>query len=218
MNGVHDMGGMHGMGPIEYEENEPVFHEQWEGRVYALNKVMRVGPERNVDLFRFAVEQIPPARYLASSYYERWLMGLEKRLLDSGVLSPEELADGRPRSGGLSVPGMTAEEVRASLGPWRAPRPEVDVPAKFKIGDRVVACKINPPTHTRLPRYIRGRRGIVDRDFGVQSFPDSWVARQDAKPQHVYNVRFAAQELWGPDASPRDAVCIDLWDDYLEPA
>jgi len=218
MNGVHDMGGMHGMGPIEREQDEPVFHEEWEGRVYALTRVLRLGPKWNVDMSRYTMEQLPPARYLASSYYERWLLGLEARLVASGVVSAEELADGRARPGGAKMPLMAVDEVRASLGPWRAPHPEVGVPPKFNAGDRVVACKINPVGHTRLPRYIRGRQGVIEHDLGVQRFPDTWVACQDPKPQHVYSVRFAAQELWGPDASPRDALYIDLWDDYLDPA
>jgi nitrile hydratase len=216
MNGVHDMGGMHGMGPIEREQDEPVFHEGWEGRLYGLTRVLRLGPERNVDMSRYTMEQLPPARYLAASYYERWLLGLEARLMASGVVSAEELADGRARPGGTKVPLMAVDEVRASLGPWRAPQPDVDVPPKFKVGDRVVARKINPAGHTRLPRYIRGRQGVIEHDLGVQCFPDTWVACQDPKPQHVYSVRFTARELWGPDAPPRDAVYIDLWDDYLD--
>jgi len=218
MNGVHDMGGMHGMGPIEYEQHEPVFHEEWEGRVYALTRVLRLGPKWNVDMSRFSIEQIPPVRYLASSYYERWLLGLERRLLESGVLSPEELADGQARPGGVPVPRMAAAEVRASFQPWHAPQPEADAPPRFRVGERVLARKLNPRTHTRLPRYVRGRAGVVDRDLGVQNLPDSRVARQDPKPQHVYSVRFTARELWGPDASSRDALYIDLWDDYLDSA
>ena len=218
MNSVHDMGGMHGMGSLQREENEPVFHADWEGRVYALTRVLRLGPKWNIHMSRYSMEQMEPARYLSASYYERWLAGLEKRLLDAGVLSSEELEDGKPRPGGVPVPKMTAEEVRASLGPWRAPHFEGDGPARFKTGDRVVARNINPKSHTRLPRYVRGRQGMVQRDLGVMEFPDSWVERQDPKYQHVYSVRFAAQELWGPEASPKDALYIDLWDDYLDPA
>jgi len=188
MNSVHDMGGMHGLGAIQREQNEPVFHADWEARVYALTRVLRLGPKWNIHMSRYSMEQMEPARYLSSSYYERWLAGLEKRLLDSGVLSPEELADGKPRPGGKPVPKMTAEEVRASLGPWRAPHVEGDGPARFKPGDRVVARKINPKSHTRLPRYIRGRQGEVQRDLGVIEFPDTWVERQDPKYQHVYSV------------------------------
>ncbi|MGH2365769.1 MAG: nitrile hydratase subunit beta [Chloroflexota bacterium] len=210
MNGVHDMGGMHGMGPISPEPNEPVFHEQWEGRVFALTRVLRLGPKWNVDQARYSIERIPPARYLASSYYERWLLGLERRLLESGTLSPEELAGGTAQPGPSPAPAMTAVDPRASPRPTRAPA--------FKVGDRVIARKINPVSHTRLPRYVRGQAGVIERDLGVQSFPDTWVAHQDHKPQHVYSVRFAAQELWGPAAPARDAVYVDLWDDYLDPA
>jgi len=216
VNGVHDMGGMQGMGAIQREDNEPVFHEPWEGRVYALTRVLRLGPKWTVDQSRYSMETLPPATYLKASYYERWLLGLEKRLVAAGVLSPEELEEGRPRPGGKPVPCISAEDIRASLGPWRAPKPEADLPPRFKPGDRVVTRKINPKGHTRLPRYARGRVGVVERDLGVQSFPDTWVERQDHKYQHVYSVRFEAQELWGPEASPREAVYLDLWDDYLE--
>jgi len=218
MNGIHDMGGMHGLGTIQVERNEPVFHEEWEGRVLALVRALRPGPKWNIDMTRFSLEQMPPARYLASSYYERWLFGLEQRLLASGALSPEELADGQARPSGVKMPVVTADDVKASMVPWRAPKPEADVPPRFKTGMRVTARKINPPLHTRLPRYVRGRTGTIERDLGVQSLPDAWVAHQDHKFQHVYSVRFEAQELWGPQAHARDALYIDLWDDYLDPA
>jgi nitrile hydratase len=128
------------------------------------------------------------------------------------------VSDGKPRSGGARVPVLTREEVENSVKPWQSLREEVQVAAKFKIGDRVRARNINPPKHTRLPRYIRGHQGIVERDLGVMSFPDSWVERMDPKPQHVYSVRFEAREVWGPDAAPKDAVYVDMWDDYLDPA
>jgi nitrile hydratase subunit beta len=217
MNGVHDMGGMHGMGPVAYEQNEPVFHDEWEARVYALTRVLRLGPKWNIDMSRATMEQLPPALYLGSSYYQRWLLGLEARLLASGVLSPEELADGQARPGGVKVSLMTPDEIKESRGPWRAAPPEADVPAKFHVGDQVVARNIHPTGHTRLPRYIRGHHGLVERDLGVHSLPDAWVARQEHKFQHVYSVRFAARELWGEEASAKHAVYVDLWDDYLDP-
>jgi len=216
MNGVHDMGGIQNMGPLEIERDEPVFHHAWEGRVYALTRVLRLGPKWNIHMSRYTMEQVPPARYLGSSYYERWLLGLETRLVGSGVLSPEELADGRARPGGTKVPRMTAQEARDSLAPWRAAPPEGDVPPKFKVGDHVVARNMHPRSHTRLPRYVRGHRGVIERDLGVQGLPDSWVAKQEVDPQHVYSVRFAARELWGPEASAKDAVYVDMWDAYLE--
>lgn len=218
MNGIHDMGGMHGLGPIRYEKDEPVFHAEWEARVWALTRVLRLGPPWNIHMSRYTMEQLPPATYLSVPYYQRWLLGLERRLVGSGVLSAEELADGRPRPDGVKLHTVTADEVRASAHPWRAPRDAAGVPPKFTAGDQVVARTINPRSHTRLPRYVRGHRGVIDRDLGLQDLPDIWVTRQEAHPEHVYSVRFVAQELWGPDASPRDAVFVDLWDDYLDPA
>jgi nitrile hydratase len=216
MNGVHDMGGMQDFGPVQKEENEPVFHEEWEGRVFALVRAVRLGPKWNIDMSRFAAERLPPVQYLSLPYYERWLIGLEKRLVDAGVVTPEEMADGKPRPGGAQIPVLTREEVEKSLKPWQSKREDVQVPATFKVGDRVRARNINPPKHTRLPRYIRGHHGVVTRDLGVMSFPDSWVDRMDPKPQHVYSVRFEAPELWGPEAASNDAVYTDMWDDYLE--
>lgn len=218
MNGVHDMGGMQDMGPVVREENEPVFHAGWEGRVYGLTRVLQLGPKWNVDMSRHSMEQLPPVQYLAASYYERWLLGLESRLQASGVLSPEELADRKPRPGGIPLHKVTPEEYRANIRPWHAPKPEADVPPKFKLGDHVRARNMHPRGHTRLPRYIRGHVGTVERDLGVQRLPDIWVERQESIYSHVYSVRFEARELWGPEATQRDAVYIDLWDAYLESA
>jgi nitrile hydratase len=213
------MGGFQDTGPIHYEPDEPVFHDDWERRLYALTRVTRLGPKWNIHMSRYTMESLPPEQYLGVSYYQRWLLGFEKRLVASGVISAEELADGKPRPGGTPSPKMTADEIRAKTGPWRAPQPEhSDLAPRFKPGDSVVARNINPRGHTRLPRYARGRRGVVERDLGVQALPDSWVASMDPKPQHVYSVRFAAQELWGAEASPRDCVYLDMWDDYLDPA
>ena len=126
------------------------------------------------------------------------------------------VAQPQPARPGLRV--LRPADVEKALRNRHAARCDDPVPAKFKTGDAVVAKNVNPLGHTRLPRYVRGRRGVVDRDHGVFIFPDAHAAGQGKKPQHVYSVRFTARELWGPDASPRDAVYVDLWDDYLERA
>jgi nitrile hydratase subunit beta len=115
------------------------------------------------------------------------------------------------------MPLLTAELARRLIKEGRTAKREIALPAKFKPGDRVVARNIHPAGHTRIPRYVRGRRGIVDRDHGVFVFPDSNAALAGEKPQHVYSVRFGARELWGPDAPARDVFYIDPWDDYLDP-
>jgi len=221
MNGVHDMGGTHGFGPVEPEVNEPVFHQEWERRAFALTLAMGAWRRWNIDMGRFSRERMPPVEYLAASYYERWLWGLETLLVEQGFVTREELARpaDRPPAGARPRPeALTAAGVPRMLRNRRAARLDDPVPPKFEAGDRVVARNVNPVGHTRLPRYVRGRRGVIDRDHGVFIFPDTHAAGLGQKPQHVYSVRFAARELWGPAAPAHDAVYADLWDDYLDPA
>jgi nitrile hydratase subunit beta len=219
MNGVHDMGGMHGMGPIAPEPNEPVFHERWEARVYALNRAMGLLGKWNIDAGRHSRERIPPADYLRMSYYEKWLAGLIMLLKESGLATQAELESGRPDQGiAKATPAMTPEQVAgfvAARGTFERP---VNTPPRFAVGERVCAKKINPTGHTRLPRYARGNLGVVDRIHGAHVFPDTNAHFRGENPQHLYSVRFAARELWGDAATARDAVYIDLWEDYLEPA
>jgi nitrile hydratase beta subunit len=218
MNGVHDMGGMHGMGPIEYESSEPVFHARWEGLAFALNRAMGAWRKWNLDASRHGIERLAPAEYLRMSYYEKWTARLEKLLVEHGLVTPEEMATGKPAPGfSKPMPPLTAEQVRA-LGKGRPASRNVPVAPLFQVGQRVRARNINPTGHTRLPRYARGKVGMIDRDHGVYVFPDTNAHFLGEKPQHVYSVRFAARELWGDQAAPRDAVYVDLWDDHLEPA
>jgi nitrile hydratase subunit beta len=223
MNGVHDMGGMHGMGAVEVERDEPVFHADWERRAFAITLASGFLGKWNIDMSRSAREQMPPAEYLATSYYQHWLWGLEKQLVDAGILTREEIAArlaGRPTS--LAPPPadlrvLQAQDVPAAVGNRRAARMDAAVPARFAVGDHVVAKNMNPIGHTRLPRYARGRGGVVDRDHGVFVFPDAAAAGKGRQPQHCYSVRFTSRELWGPEAPERDAVYVDLFEAYLEP-
>jgi nitrile hydratase subunit beta len=218
MNGVHDMGGMHGMGPVTPEANEPVFHEPWEGRVLALNRATAALGKWNIDASRHSIERIRPADYLRMSYYEKWLAGLVTRLEESGLVTPAELQSGRPAPGATkATPPLKAYQVAALVAErGRFERP-VNTPPRFAVGQRVRAKKINPTGHTRLPRYARGNIGVVDRIHGAHVFPDSNAHFRGENPQPLYSVRFAARERWGEAAPPRDAVYIDLWEEYLEP-
>ncbi|HYL60331.1 MAG TPA: nitrile hydratase subunit beta [Candidatus Acidoferrales bacterium] len=220
MNGVHDMGGMDGFGPVVREVGEPVFHADWEGRLYGIVGGLLGGVGVNIDEFRHAVERIPPARYLASSYYERWLAALETLLVEHGVATREELRASFAKFGADA--GIDAASIARAVqtkgpaplkeaGDAKAPR------ARFAKGDRVRARNLNPPGHTRLPRFVRGRSGVVARDWGVFVFADTNAHHAGKKPQHCYSVAFDARELWGKPARTRERIYIDLWEDYLEP-
>jgi len=218
MNGVHDMGGMQDMGPIQYEKNEPVFHQRWEGRVFALTRATRAWNKWNIDASRYSIELIPPADYLRVSYYEKWLAGLVRLLVKTGMVTATEIESGQPASGvAKAVPALTPDKVPMINRGEHAKR-NLAVAPRFQVGQRVRARNMNPLGHTRLPRYARGKQGTVDRDHGVYVFPDTNAELLGEKPQHIYSVRFTARELWGDAASPRDAVYLDMWDDYLEPA
>jgi nitrile hydratase beta subunit len=219
MNGVHDMGGMQDMGPVQPEKNEPVFHERWEGRVFAMNRATGAWGKWNLDASRYQRELIPPVEYLRMSYYEKWLSGLIELLANSGLVTRAEIESGTPdRGSSKATPPLTAEMVPAMIARGAPARRDVPVLPRFHAGQRVRARNINPTGHTRLPRYARGKLGTVERDHGVFVFPDSNAHFLGEKPQHLYSVRFSARELWGQQAAPGDAVYVNLWDDHLEPA
>jgi len=220
VNGIHDMGGMHGMGAIQHENDEPVFHEAWEGRVYAMTRALGAWGKWNIDAGRHTIELIPPADYLRMRYYEKWLARNIELLVKRGLVTREEIETGKPAPGSQkatppltssSVPGMAAHR-----GSYM--RPDAEVKARFEVGEHVCTRKINPGGHTRLPRYARGKEGIVNRHHGIFVFPDTNAHFLGEQPQHLYSVRFTARELWGDDASPQDSVYLDLWDSYLEHA
>jgi nitrile hydratase subunit beta len=203
VNGVHDMGGMDGFGPIPIEQDEPVFHAEWEGRVWAI--FLTLLPRLRG--FRHAIERIPAPLYLNSGYWERWLNGTMALLVEKGLLTREELI-----SRGADPVALLKPVTHLKSGLQTAPRRR----ARFREGDRVIARNINPTGHTRLPRYVRGKRGVIHRDWGMYVFPDSSAHNGGEREQHVYSVGFKARDLWGDDLPRRDTVRIDLWEDYLD--
>ena len=218
MNGVHDMGGMHGFGKVEREPNEPVFHAAWEGRVLAMQRAIGYTGAWSIDMSRAAQESLPARVYLGVSYYKRWALGLEQNLLGRGLVGADELAAGRAMHPGKPLDRiMTAVDIGAALTRGKFGRAPT-APARFTIGERVRAKNMHPPTHTRLPRYVRGHVGVVDRLHGSHVFPDSAATGQGDDPQWLYTVRFDGRELWGPDADPTLKVSIDAFEPYLDPA
>jgi nitrile hydratase beta subunit len=214
MNGIHDMGGMQGLGEIGYQANEPMFHAPWEGRVHALGQAIRSGGN-----LRPYIERIPAAEYLRMSYYERRYTALVTRLIESGVVTRAEVESGRVDPAAVkATPALTPAVARELL--FRPPQTEqhIELTPRFHVGDRVRGRNIHPTTHTRMPRYTRGKMGVVERDRGVFHLPDREHMSGEPKPQHVYLIHFTTRELWGEDASAHDSLYIDMWEDYLEPA
>ena len=226
MDGIHDLGGMHGFGPVRVEPDEPVFHAPWEGRVLALTGATGGSFEPNLDKFRHAIERLDPVTYLTAGYYGRWLRALETRLVEAGEL-PAGAVDRRaaelardPTRGG-HPPASAAARADSPAGPTGRPRSrflrEVDRAPRFSAGDAVRARSFHPPGHTRLPRYARGKRGRIASIYAAYVFPDAHAHDQGEEPQHLYCVAFRGDELWGPDAEPGTLVHLDLFEPYLEP-
>ena len=210
MNGIHDMGGMDGFGPVLPEQNEPVFHAAWERRLFALSQAVPVAVPFGDDHLRREVERLPPADYLRMSYYEGWLLAIRSLLAERGILPGSAAA-----RVATQLP-LAAGKVDAAIAAGATTRqPDEGLMARFLAGDGVVARNLHPAGHTRLPRYVRGKPGVVVADRGVFSFPDSNAVGQGLRPQHVYTVAFDARTLWGDDTTA-SSVCVDLWEDYVE--
>jgi len=219
VNGPQDMGGMQCYGQVEIEADEPLFHADWERRALGITVAMGATGMWNLDASRYARETLPPAEYLAASYYEIWTKGVERLVTRLGLVSEAELKAGAA----LEAPAPIARVVRAgdvsSMLRRGAPAErEATQPARFSVGDPVVTRVMNPSGHTRLPRYARGKRGIVEMVHGAHVFPDTNAHGQGEQPQWLYNVRFSGRELWGEEADPTLLISIDAWESYLEPA
>jgi nitrile hydratase beta subunit len=215
MNGPQDMGGFTGFGPVVAEANEPVFHEAWESRAFAMVLAIQLTGTWSADAHRFAREKLAPVNYWSSSYYEYRFHGLRNLLVESGYIDAAEVETGRMEKPPLAMkrvprPAETPS-LLASGTPYVRPAPH---PAFFAVDDKVRTRNINPEGHTRLPRYARGKAGEIVALHGAHVFPDSSAHGQGDDPQWLYTVRFSARELWGGDS--RDSVCVDLWEPYLE--
>lgn len=215
MNGPHDMGGFTGFGAVKPEENEPVWHHDWEPRAFALVLAMGMTGSWNIDIARHARERLPAMTYWSSSYYEMRHYAMVLQLIELGLVSAIEEQQGRM----INAPKPVARVPKAAAipgilaGGGPANRPS-NRKAGFAVGDKIRARNINPSGHTRLPRYARGKPGEIVALHGTHVFPDSNAHGKGEDPQWLYTVRFSGRDLWGKDT--RDSVFIDLWEPYLE--
>lgn len=219
MIGGQDLGGVMGFGRIAAEADEPLFHAEWERRIFAVTLAAGALGQWNIDQSRHAREARSPADYLSSSYYVLWLKGLETLLLAKGLVTAEEIAAGRSLAAAKPAGRvLKAEDVAAALAKGtRADRPLAS-PARFGVGDRVRTKVLYTTGHTRLPRYAFGKIGRVEAVRGGFVLPDSAAAGQGEAPEWLYTIRFSGRELWGEAGDGNLAVSIDAWESYLDPA
>lgn len=208
MDGIHDLGGMQGFGPVETEPDEPVFHHEWEGRMFAVAGGALGAGGFNTPMFRHAIERMDPGHYLTSGYYEHWLTAVATLLVEGGFVTRDEL-DARAGPFPLSLPAaVSAADVDGG--------PPVSMP-RFEVGDPVRVRDEGFAGHTRCPRYVRGRRGRVVAVEPVAPTPELEAHAAEKVDEAVYAVRFESTELWGDEAGEHCCVHVDLYEHYLEP-
>jgi nitrile hydratase subunit beta len=225
MNGIHDMGGLHGFGPVEREQDEPVFHSHWESRVFCMTQVLDTKQIWNLDEHRHEIELMFPADYLNAGYYGRWLFAMERLLARKDILRADEVQR-RVDEIAAGAPQLTAPDLGPRTWPlpevrrvvWGAWRHDQAVAPRFAVGDQVRVRNIHPEGHTRITAYARGKVGVVERvNAEAWVFPDTRAHYCGEHVQAVYGVRITAEELWGPHGEPNANVYIDLSENHLEP-
>ena len=223
MNGVHDVGGMHGFGDVQREPGPPHL-ERWEAVIIAMNSALATAYVRNIDEFRFAIERMDPQDYLNTTYFEHWLDGGIRTLTEKGIVDSQEIE--RRMALFNAIPVAPVEAAFNGQSAFLAPpapghggvRREPRSAPRFSVGDAILTRAFAPKGHTRLARYARGKRGLIAADNGCHVFPDSNASGRGEDPQHLYSVRFETSELWGEDAGPHESIYIDLWEPYLKKA
>lgn len=216
MNGAQDLGGMMGFGPVKPEAETEIFHEDWEKRAFALTLAMGSLGRWNIDEARHARETLHPVDYLQSPYYDIWIKALAKLMLREGLVTQEEIAAGHSIVPSAAITAVPPERIVTMMAAGTQYDRTPDTSPEFTVGDTVVTRNDHPTGHTRLPRYARAKRGVIERVIGFFVFPDAAAAGAGDKPQWLYTVTFDGTELWGAAADASSEVSIDAWESYLE--
>ncbi len=215
MDGIHDLGGKLGYGPVDVDEPEEPFHADYEGRMWAISRRARV-EGINIDWWRHTRENIPADDYLDRSYFDSWAQTEMATLIDAGVCTLDEFVAMRAdvlsdvKLAALTKEQFLHEHARKNTRFDRV----VSKAPKYAIGDRVVTIETPSIGHTRLPAYARDKFGKVTAHHGAHLLPDAGAAGRE-EAQHMYTVVFTAQALWGPQAAKNDTVSLELWEDYF---
>lgn len=226
MDGIHDLGGTEGLGPITAEKDEPVFHADWEKAAFAMFPALFIRGFYNLDEFRHGIEKMHPVEYLTSRYYEHWAHSFELYARRAGVLDEKELEERTQhylQNPEAELPASDnpelADTIEGIFGTGATARRETGAKPKFTQGDQVRVSSEHPRGHTRMAGYIRGKTGVVEQAHGAFIYPDSAGNGKGEDPQHVYTVRFDAAELWGEhSADPNSSVYFDVWEPYIQAA
>ena len=219
MDGIHDMGGMHGFGRVPLEQDS-VFTSDWQKRAFALIEALAWSTPYTADEHRQAIERIAPADYLSRDYFEKWVIAAETLLTEAGLVDQGELDSGKKRFD-ISPEGHQPIGPDELVGATKAGADlEFDPdskPAKYEVDQSIRVSNNCPPGHTRVPRYVRNRIGKIVKDVGVFQFADAVAAGYGSCPQHCYTVEFEAVTLWGTGAESNECIYVDLWESHLEP-
>ncbi len=228
MNGIHDVGGMHGLGAVSVDPKEPPFYQPWEGRMHGIAVTCQVTGVNTTPEQRTTIENMPAQLYLETSYYEKWLYAYEKLLNDKGIVTTAEL-DRRVAEQAASAmpshptdptePSAYAQKVKHIIYNGTPHDRPIDRAPRFKVGDAVRATNLNSPRHIRLPSYVKGKLGTVEVYHGAHCHHEALAEGRGEIPEHLYAVQFSGPELWGKaDGHAGDIVYIDLFENYIKHA
>ncbi len=219
MDGVHDLGGKQGFGPVDVDEKEAPFHADWEGRMWAIAQCGLGRDGWTIDWWRHCRELIDPVDYLSRPYFDSWMQAYTAAYIDSNTMTLDEIVNAHSSTPTVQPPAavnasQVLKDVQSQATSFERP---LDTPQAFNVGECISTKQLTTTHHTRLPAYARGKPGIIHAYHGTHIFADTG-AQGSEHPEHIYSVVFEARDLWPEARHKKDRVFLDLWESYLEPA